>query len=106
MHISFAMEETQVRASAEWIEASGAKFSAGEGRRGCCHLRHYTAEYREWGEGPPLILVPGLAGGFGLLGPLARILAQDFRVISYQLRGEDDCFALRQRFSLQDLVTD
>jgi len=41
-----------------------------------------------------------------LLGPLARILAQDFQVISYQLRGEDDCFALRRRFGLADLVED
>jgi pimeloyl-ACP methyl ester carboxylesterase len=37
---------------------------------------------------------------------LARLLAENFRVISYQLRGEDDVFALRQRFGLQDLVTD
>jgi pimeloyl-ACP methyl ester carboxylesterase len=37
---------------------------------------------------------------------LARGLAKDFRVISYQLRGEDDCFALRRRFGLQDLVAD
>jgi pimeloyl-ACP methyl ester carboxylesterase len=62
--------------------------------------------YREWGDGPPLVLVPGLAGGFGLLGPLARLLARDFRVISYQLRGEDDCFALRRHFDLYDLVDD
>jgi pimeloyl-ACP methyl ester carboxylesterase len=47
-----------------------------------------------------------LAGGFELLGPLARILARDYRVISYQLRGEDDCFALRRRFGLKDLVHD
>jgi pimeloyl-ACP methyl ester carboxylesterase len=47
-----------------------------------------------------------LAGGFGLLGPLVRHLASDFRVISYQLRGEDDCFALRRRFGLLDLVSD
>jgi pimeloyl-ACP methyl ester carboxylesterase len=47
-----------------------------------------------------------LAGGFELLGPLARLLARRFRVISYQLRGEDDCFALRRRFGLQDLVED
>jgi 3-oxoadipate enol-lactonase len=47
-----------------------------------------------------------LAGGYALLGPLARQLAERFRVISYQLRGEDDCFALRQRFGLADLVTD
>ena len=95
-----------MRASAEWIAASGAEFSAGEGRQGCCHLKHYTAEYREWGEGPPLVVIPGLAGGFGLLGPLARLLSAHFRVISYQLRGEDDCFALRRRFDLQDLVAD
>jgi pimeloyl-ACP methyl ester carboxylesterase len=62
--------------------------------------------YREWGEGPPLILIPGLAGGFELLGPLARLLANHFRVISYQLRGEDDCFAVRQRFGLKELVED
>jgi pimeloyl-ACP methyl ester carboxylesterase len=51
-------------------------------------------------------MIPGLAGGFELLGPLARLLAQNYRVISYQLRGEDDCFALRQRFGMADLVGD
>jgi len=53
-----------------------------------------------------LLLVPGLAGGMDLLGPLVRELARDFQVISYQLRGEDDCFALRRRFDLPDLVED
>lgn len=95
-----------MNASMEWLNATGADFSAGAGKRGCAHLRHYTVEYREWGEGPPLVLVPGLAGGIGLLGPLARLLANDFRVISYQLRGEDDCFALRRRFDLHDMVGD
>jgi pimeloyl-ACP methyl ester carboxylesterase len=42
----------------------------------------------------------------GLIGPLARELARDHQVISYQLRGEDDCFALRRRFDLADLVND
>jgi pimeloyl-ACP methyl ester carboxylesterase len=69
-------------------------------------LTHYTVSYREWGEGPPLVLVPGLAGGYELLGLLARKLARHFRVISYQLRGEDDCFALRRRFDLADLAHD
>jgi 3-oxoadipate enol-lactonase len=41
-----------------------------------------------------------------LLGPLASWLARDFQVISYQLRGEDDCFALRRQFGLADLVGD
>jgi pimeloyl-ACP methyl ester carboxylesterase len=95
-----------VKASATWLASTGADFSAGDGRSGYAHLRHYSVNYREWGEGRPLILVPGLAGGYELLGPLARLLATRFRVISYQLRGEDDCFALRQHFDLSDLVKD
>ena len=79
---------------------------AGEGRSGYAYLQHYTANFREWGQGPPLVLIPGLAGGYELLGPLARLLAQRFHVISYQLRGEDDCFALRQHFDLNNLVDD
>src|SRR5689334_9859718 len=88
------------------MAASDAAFSAGAGRPGFAHLKHYTARYCVWGDGPPLVLVPGLAGGFELLGPTARLLARHFTVISYQLRGEDDCFALRQRFDLADLVDD
>jgi pimeloyl-ACP methyl ester carboxylesterase len=95
-----------VKASMEWLAASGAEFSAGLGRNSCAYLKSYTAEYREWGQGRPLVLVPGLAGGFELLGPLARLLAEHYRVISYQLRGEDDCFALRRGFGLDDLVDD
>lgn len=95
-----------VQASQEWLAATGASFSTGSGRAGCAQLRNYTAQYMEWGNGPPLVIVPGLAGGYGLVGPLARLLAEHYRVISYQLRGEDDCFALRQRFGMQDLVAD
>jgi pimeloyl-ACP methyl ester carboxylesterase len=95
-----------MKVSAEWLESSGAAFSAGSGEAGYAHLKHYTAAWCEWGDGPPLVLVPGLAGGFELLGPLARLLARRYRVISYQLRGEDDAFALRRRFGLEDLVED
>ena len=95
-----------MKTSLEWMESSGAEFLAGRERQGCVHLQNYTADYCEWGEGPPLVLIPGLAGGYDLLGPLARLLARDFRVISYQLRGEDDCFALRRRFALPDLAQD
>jgi pimeloyl-ACP methyl ester carboxylesterase len=95
-----------VKASLEWLAASGAEFLPEAGRPGCAHLKNYTVAYCEWGEGPPLVLVPGLAGGYELLGPLARMLARHFRVISYQLRGEDDPFALRRRFGLPDLAQD
>ena len=95
-----------MQASLDWLSGSGAEFRPELGRSGLAHLKHYTAEYCVWGEGPPLVLVPGLAGGFQLLGPLAQRLSQHFQVISYQLRGEDDCFALRQHFELDDLVDD
>jgi pimeloyl-ACP methyl ester carboxylesterase len=99
-------ERLSVKASAGWLTATGAEFGAGVGKSGCVQLTHYTVEYREWGDGAPLVLIPGLAGGISLLGPLARLLAREFRVISYQLRGEDDCFALRRQFDLSDLVGD
>src|SRR3954470_6641370 len=100
------VRSSRVKASTGWLAESGAEFSAGAGRSGYAHLKHYTAQFCTWGEGRPLVLVPGLAGGFELLGPLARLLARDFQVISYHLRGEDDCFALRRRFGLADLVED
>lgn len=95
-----------MKVTAEWLACRGSEFSPREGSWGYAHLKHYTAEYCEWGEGPPLVLVPGLAGGFELLGPVARLLSRHFRVISYQLRGEDDCFALRQRFGMPELAAD
>ncbi len=95
-----------VKASLDWRTASSAEYRAGDGVTGYAHLSRYAVSYKEWGEGPPLILVPGLAGGYELMGPLARMLAGHFRVISYQLRGEDDPFALRQRFGLPELVDD
>jgi pimeloyl-ACP methyl ester carboxylesterase len=51
-------------------------------------------------------MIPGLAGGIELLGPLASLLSSNFQVITYQLRGEDDCFAMRRQFGLPDLVGD
>ncbi len=95
-----------MKASMDWLTASSAAYQAGDGVTGYAHLSRYAVSYKEWGEGPPLVLVPGLAGGYELMGPLARMLSTHFRVISYQLRGEDDPFALRQRFGLPELVDD
>jgi aminoacrylate hydrolase len=90
----------------EWLAASPAALGTEVGKVGFAHLKAYTAEYREWGNGPPLVLVPGLAGGYPLVELLAQKLASHYRVLSYQLRGEDDVFALRRQFSLADLVDD
>lgn len=75
-------------------------------RLGIAQLSHYTAVYRESGDGPPIVLIPGLAGGIDLLAPLAQKLAYHFRVIAVQLRGEDEPFLVRRRFEMADLVND
>ncbi len=95
-----------MKATLDWLNVSGAAFDPGAGVSGTAHLKHYTARYATWGEGPPLVLVPGLAGGFELLGPLIQELSRDFQVIGYQLRGEDDPFAVRRSFGIGDLVED
>src|SRR6266404_4451345 len=89
-----------------WLRSTGATFTPEGGFSGAAHLTNYTVDYRIWGEGEPIVLVPGLAGGMGLLGPLARLLARSHKVICYQLRGEDNCFAIRRPFNLNDLVFD
>ncbi len=95
-----------MKASKDWQTSSGAQFCPSGGSTGFANLQNYTARYCVWGTGTPIVLIPGLGGGFELLGPLATHLARDFQVISYQLRGEDDCFALRRHFGLNDLVAD
>src|SRR5262249_49664392 len=77
---TWSVGRRSVKATMDWHLSSGTAFSAGLGRTGTAHLKHYNAQFCVWGDGPPLVLVPGLAGGYELLGPLARLLAQHFRV--------------------------
>ncbi|MBX9655770.1 alpha/beta hydrolase [bacterium] len=65
----------------------------------------FTAEYYIRGEGEPLVLIPGLAGGTGLLRPLIDALSQDHRVITFELRGEKSCVCERS-FHFDRLVRD
>jgi pimeloyl-ACP methyl ester carboxylesterase len=50
--------------------------------------RFGSAETVQLGAGDPIVLLPGLAGGWRLLAPLARILARRHRVILVGLRGD------------------
>ena len=95
-----------MKPTADWLNATNRKYLADAGSSAFVHLGKYTAELHESGAGSPIVLIPGLAGGFELLGPLARSLAGDHHVFSYQLRGENDCFVLRHPFDLDDLVED
>ena len=41
------------------------------------------------GRGEPIVVIPGLAGGWKLVWPLVRSLARHFEVITFGLRGDD-----------------
>jgi pimeloyl-ACP methyl ester carboxylesterase len=43
--------------------------------------------YEIRGSGPPLLLIMGLTGDAGWVGPLAELLAEQFTVITYDRRG-------------------
>jgi 3-oxoadipate enol-lactonase len=43
--------------------------------------------YEESGSGPPLVLVHGLGASTGLWSKIAPALAEEFRVVTYDLRG-------------------
>lgn len=95
-----------MKAANTWLSYNGTGPVPNQCHRGWAHLRNYTAQYAVWGEGPPLLVVPGLAGGMTLLGPMIDALSRHYQVISFQLRGEDNFFALRGRGSLSGLVDD
>jgi len=46
------------------------------------------------GQGDPIVLVPGLAGGWRLLAPLARVLSRRHEVVMIGLRGDQDAAGL------------
>jgi pimeloyl-ACP methyl ester carboxylesterase len=61
-------------------------------------------KYWELGHGEPLILIPGLAGGFELLGPLARALSRRYHVFALEPLNEGDPFLHRPPEALEELV--
>lgn len=95
-----------MKATESWLNTMNGGYGAFSHSSQIIHLGQYTSELNEFGKGNPIVLVPGLAGGTGLLDPLAQRLAERCRVFSYQLRGENDCFILRRPFDMDDLVDD
>jgi pimeloyl-ACP methyl ester carboxylesterase len=71
-------------------------------------LCSYNARYQTLGsvDAPPMLLVPGLAGGMELGFALAKRLSRQFKVIIFQPRGEDYAYDLRPATSLNDLAHD
>jgi pimeloyl-ACP methyl ester carboxylesterase len=70
------------------------------------HLSNYSAQYFTAGEGEPLVVVPGLAGGCHLVGRIVRVLSRRWRVICYELRGEGNPIDAHRPHTLQELAAD
>lgn len=68
----------------EWLATT---FSHG-GRQHQIRLRGDWVDVVQMGQGDPLVLVPGLAGGWKLLAPLAQKLARYYQVTITGLRGD------------------
>ena len=72
-----------------------------EPHKGICDTGRYRCPYFVWGEGLPLVLIPGLVHGAWAYAGVAAHLSRDFRCIGYDLpTGERDGAVLgRYRFS-------
>lgn len=78
----------------------------GEGMAEPLLLRSGTVEVVRMGQGDPIVLVPGLAGGWRLLAPLARRLAARHEVILYSLRGDRNLMVDSGRENLGEYAED
>jgi len=77
-----------MRLAAKWQGSLMVLPALEEGRGSRVRLGGELVDMIRLGKGAPVVLVPGLAGSWGLLLPLARRLAHRFEVIAYGLRGD------------------
>jgi len=77
-----------MRLAAKWQGPSVLYELEEVGRRTQLRLGGELVDVIRLGKGDPLVLVPGLAGSWKLVLPLARRLARYYEVITYGLRGD------------------
>jgi pimeloyl-ACP methyl ester carboxylesterase len=87
------------------LEAALSRFDR-EARPGVCDTGRYRCSYFSWGDGPPLVMIPGLGSDARAYIPLAAHLSSHFRCILYDLpTGRGDAAHLR-RYDLDALSAD
>ena len=95
-----------MRLSAErrsrWSEISGVSIEVSRQLL----FRRGVVEVIRMGEGEPIVLVPGMAGGWRLLAPLARWLSRSHEVILYGLRGDRGAQVLARPDAMSDYADD
>jgi pimeloyl-ACP methyl ester carboxylesterase len=76
--------------AAKWRRSWSIHCEGIEGRWVHAHLiGDEPVEVVRLGRGDPIVVIPGLAGGWKLLWPLVRRLARHFEVITFGLRGDE-----------------
>jgi pimeloyl-ACP methyl ester carboxylesterase len=77
-----------------------------EAVRGVCDTGRYRCSYYSWGQGPPLLIIPGLSDQARSFVLVAALLSDQFRCVAYDLptgRGDGACL---RRYTHADLVED
>jgi pimeloyl-ACP methyl ester carboxylesterase len=77
-----------------------------EASPGVCDTGRYRCPYYTWGEGPPLLLIPGLSDDSRSFLFLVALLADRFRCIAYDLPAGRGDGARLGRYTHTDLVED
>jgi pimeloyl-ACP methyl ester carboxylesterase len=73
---------------------------------GVCDTGRYRCAYYTWGQGPPLLFIPGMSDDARSFVPLASLLSADFRCVAYDLPAGGPDRARLHRYRHADLVAD
>lgn len=77
-----------------------------EAVRGTCDTSHYRCRYLTWGDGPPLLFVPGLSSDARSFALLMVLLRDRFRCIAYDLPTGQGDGARLDRYTHANLADD
>ncbi len=99
-------EPSTMRVTKDWLSRNWQPITPSDIPYRTHRLANYSFQSMEIGDGPPLVFVPGLAGGSRLHLPLISQLSQYFKVITFEFRGENLLFTRRMSTQLKVLAED
>jgi pimeloyl-ACP methyl ester carboxylesterase len=100
-----ASGEAEVRSASLSLKEALARFER-EAVWGVCATGRYRCPYYTWGQGPPLLFIPGLSDDARSFVPVCSLLAENFRCIAYDLPAGAGDGARLPGYRHADLVDD
>lgn len=95
-----------MRATVKWQVEFGRRFGPRDVTQRVAQLKTCSPRYFVCGSGEPLVLVPGLAGGFDLTARVVRVLARHYQIYCCEMRDEGNPLALHRPHTVTDLSRD